>query len=175
MTFRPCVSGCGHFLASGDGHNCCITCMGMKHAMSAFMDESGTHHGKMTITELQSRLQYLKSIGAPLPLHCSNPPRGATSGSSLGDLRFKVMAGPSGNQPPRPPHSSALQLVELPEERLGHLQRSGPHVSFGIPCLASSAMQSRALPSSSRLPRTHPALVVCSEHETTSHSTSTYS
>ncbi len=31
-TCHPCVSGCGRCLALGDGHDCCLTCLGSKHA-----------------------------------------------------------------------------------------------------------------------------------------------
>lgn len=43
MPFHPCVSGCGHYLAPGDGHNRCLTCLGVKHAEAAFVDESCSH------------------------------------------------------------------------------------------------------------------------------------
>ncbi len=43
MSFHPCVSGCSRFLAPDDGHNRCITCLGIEHAEAAFVDESCRH------------------------------------------------------------------------------------------------------------------------------------
>ncbi len=38
MSYHPCVSGCGHFLAPQDGHDRCLTCLGIQHAEEAFVD-----------------------------------------------------------------------------------------------------------------------------------------
>ena len=62
MPFHPCVSGCGRYLATGDGHDCCLTCLG-KHAEVAFVDESSSLCGKMTISELRTRLCFLQKRG----------------------------------------------------------------------------------------------------------------
>ncbi len=43
MPFRPCVSGCGRYLAPGDGHDRCLSCLGIEHAEAAFVDESCPH------------------------------------------------------------------------------------------------------------------------------------
>ncbi len=40
MASRSCVSGCGRFLASSDGHGRCLSCLGYQHAESALVDES---------------------------------------------------------------------------------------------------------------------------------------
>ncbi len=62
------------------------------------------------------------------------PLRGLLRGGDTGDLRITVSAFPSGNQPPRNPHSSCTpQPAELPEERGGPSQRCAPSVSFGAP------------------------------------------
>ncbi len=107
MPFHLCVSGCGRYLAPGDGHDRCLMCLGTKHTLA---DESCSHCGKMTISELRTRLRYLQGGGAPLPL-----PR-STSGSSTGGLRVTVVATPPGNQPAGDYRSSsALQPVELPK------------------------------------------------------------
>ncbi len=98
------------------------------------MDESCTHCGKMTISELRSRLQLLQRGGVPVPLPRSNPPQRVAASGDTGDLRITVSAFPSGNQPPRNPHSSCTpQPAELPEERGGPSQRCAPYVSFGAP------------------------------------------
>ncbi len=73
MTFYLCVSGCGRYLAPRDGHERCITCLGLAHAEAAFVDESCTHCGRMTISELRSRLQLLQRGGVPVPLPRSSP------------------------------------------------------------------------------------------------------
>ncbi len=134
MTFYLCVSGCGHYLAPRDGHERCIACLGLAHAEAAFVDESCTHCGMMTISELRSRLQLLQRGGVPVPLPRSNPPQRVAASGDTGDLWITVSAFPSGNQPPRNPHSSCTpQPAELPEERGGPSQRCAPSVSFGAP------------------------------------------
>ncbi len=111
------------------------------------MDESCTHCGKMTISELRSRFQLLQRGGVPVPLPRSNSPQRVAASGDTGDLRITVSAFPSGNQPPRNPHSSCTpQPAELPEERGGPSQRCAPSVS-------SLATRSRTSPSSSRLYR----------------------
>ncbi len=117
-----------------DGHERCITCLGLAHAEAAFVDESCTHCGRMTISELRSRLQLLQRGGVPVPLPRSNPHQRVAASGDTGDLRITVSAFPSGNQPPRNPHSSCTpQPAELPEERGGPSQRCAPPVSFGAP------------------------------------------
>ncbi len=134
MTFYLCVSGCGRYLAPRDGHERCFACLGLAHAEAAFVDESCTHCGMMTISELRSRLQLLQRGGVPVPLPRSNPPQRVAASGDTGDLRITVSAFPSGNQPPRKPHSSCTpQPAELPEERGGPSQRCAPSVSFGAP------------------------------------------
>ncbi len=129
MTFNLCDSGCGRYLAPRDGHERCIACLGLAHAEAAFVDESCTHCGMMTISELRSRLQLLQRGGVPVPLPRSNSHQRV---AASGDLRITVSAFPSGNQPPRNPHSSCTpQPAELPEERGGPSQRCAPSVSFG--------------------------------------------
>ncbi len=69
-----------------------------------------------------------------MPLPRSNPPQRVAASGDTGDLRITVSAFPSGNQPPRNPHSSCTpQPAELPEERGGPSQRCAPSVSFGAP------------------------------------------
>ncbi len=131
MTFYLCVSGCGRYLEPGDGHERCIACLGLVHAEAAFVDESCTHCGKMTISELRSRLQLLQRGGVPVPLPRSNPPQRVAASGGTGDLRITVSALPSGNQPPR--NTCTPQPVELPGERGGPSQRCAPSVSFGAP------------------------------------------
>ncbi len=98
MSYHPCVSGCGRFLAPQDGHNRCLTCLGIQHAEEAFVDGSCSSWGDMTISELRNRLHYVKHGGVPLPRSGVRPgTRGGTaSGRVRGDLRITVRASPSG-------------------------------------------------------------------------------
>ncbi len=63
MPFRPCVSGCGRYLAPGDGHDRCLSCLGIEHAEVAFVDESCSHCGGMTVAELQTSSATCKGAG----------------------------------------------------------------------------------------------------------------
>ncbi len=54
MSYHPCVSGCGLYLAPQDGHDCCLT--GIQQAEEAFVDGSCSSCGDMTISELRNRL-----------------------------------------------------------------------------------------------------------------------
>ncbi len=62
MSFRPCPSGCGHFLSADDGHNRCLQCLGFQHAEDAFVDDSCACCGCMSMTSLRSCLSFLKRI-----------------------------------------------------------------------------------------------------------------
>ncbi len=103
------------------------------------MDESCFHCGKMTISELRTRLCYLKRGGVPLPLlrsssRLAGSQARTTSGSGTGGLRVTVMANPPVNQPLGDHRSSCTpQPVELPKERAWPSARSIPAVSFGAP------------------------------------------
>ncbi len=68
MPFRPCVSGCGRYLAPGDGYDRCLSCLGIEHAEAAFVDESCPHCGGMTVAGLRTRLRFLQRGGVPVPL-----------------------------------------------------------------------------------------------------------
>ncbi len=111
MTFYLCVSGYGRYLAPRDGHERCIACLGLAHAEAAFVDESCTHCWKMTISELRSRLQFLQRCRVPVPLPRSDPPQRVATSGGTGDQRITVSALPSGNQPPRNPHSSSSRAA----------------------------------------------------------------
>ncbi len=128
MSFRPCATGCGRYLAPGDGHDYCLTCLGLAHAEVALMDGTCSHCGNMTISVLRSRLQYLEETGAPSYIPRSSFSSGPaqkkpTSVNNLGDLRVTVRNTPP-SQSPRAPHSSmTLQPVELPRALLIRLVR----------------------------------------------------
>ncbi len=103
MSYHPCVSGCGRSLAPQDGHDHCLTCLGIQHAEEAFVDGSCSSCGDMTISELRNRLRCVKHGGVPLPRSGVRPgtKRGGTaSGGVRGDLRITVRASPSGGSHP---------------------------------------------------------------------------
>ncbi len=69
----PVRSGCGRYLAPGDGHDRCLSCLGIEHAEAAFVDESCPHCGGMTVAGLRTRLRFLQRGGVPVPLPRSRP------------------------------------------------------------------------------------------------------
>ncbi len=51
MPFHPCVSGCGRYLAPGDGHDHCLSCLDVTHTEVAFVDKSCSHCEKTIFPE----------------------------------------------------------------------------------------------------------------------------
>ncbi len=70
MSYHPCISGSGRLLAPQDGNYHCLTCLDIKHTEEAFVDGSCSSCGDMIISELHSRLRYVKHGGVSLPLPC---------------------------------------------------------------------------------------------------------
>ncbi len=173
MASRSCVSGCGRFLTSSDGHDRCPSCLGFKHAEAALVDESCSHCGNMTMAMLRSRYLLARRGGIPLALpRSSSSGRRTTSAQGQGDLRITVRASPS-STPPRASHSSSTShRLGFPDEYAGSSDRAGPSISFGAPAddglsitasgdeLGSGEDNSAALPPSGRvaLPESDPEL-----------------
>ncbi len=106
MPFRPSPSGCGRSLSADDGHDHCLQCLGFQYAEDAFVDDSCSCCGHMSMTSLQSSLSFLKGLAPSAATHARfsgssrEPPPGA-----LGDLRVTVRASPPGT-PPQTSYSS---------------------------------------------------------------------
>ncbi len=115
MASHSCVSGCGRFLASSDGHDRCPSCLGFQHVEAALVDESCSHCGNMTITMLRSRYLLARRGGIPLamPRSSSSGLRRATSAHGQGDLRTTVRASPSSTSPQASHSSSASHRLVL--------------------------------------------------------------
>ncbi len=173
MASRSCVSGCGWFLSSSDGHVRCHSCLGFRHAEAALVDESCSLCGNMTIAMLRSRYLLARRGGIPLALpRSSSSGRRTTSAQGQGDLRITVRASPSSASPRASHSSSTSHRLGFPDEYAGSSDRAGPSISFGAPAddrlsitasgdeLGSGEDDSAALPPSGRvaLPESDPEL-----------------
>ncbi|KAL0146491.1 hypothetical protein M9458_058122, partial [Cirrhinus mrigala] len=94
MAFRPCVSGCGSFLTSIDGHDRCLTCLGREHAEAAFVDGSCAHCERMSMATLRSRLSFARRLPSSSSRGSSASQKGfsAATARRLGDLQVTVAA-----------------------------------------------------------------------------------
>ncbi len=135
MASCSCVSGCGRFLASSDGHDRCPSCLGYQHAEAALVDESCSHCGNMTIAMLRSKYLLTKQGGVPLVVPRSNSSdfQRATSAHGQGDLRMTVRASPSSASPWNSHSSSASHHLVFLDELTGSSDRAEPYISFGAP------------------------------------------
>ncbi len=173
MASRSCVSGCGWFLTSSDGHDRCPSCLGFRHAEAALVDESCSLCGNMTIAMLRSRYLLARRGGIPLALpRSSSSGRRTTSAQGQGDLRITVRASPSSASPRASHSSSTSHRLGFPDEYAGSSDRAGPSISFSAPAddrlsitasgdeLGSGEDDSAALPPSGRvaLPESDPEL-----------------
>ncbi len=96
MASRSCVSGCGRFLTSSDGHDRCPSCLGFRHAEAALVDESCSHCGNMTMAMLRSRYLLARRGVSPLLCPVLVPPDGG-----LLRLRARVIWGSQWELPRR--------------------------------------------------------------------------
>ncbi len=133
MPFRPCPSGCGHFLSADDGHDRCLQCLGRRHTEAAFVDDSCVCRGRMSMISLRSRLSFMKGLApsAATRSDFSGSSRGSPA-DALGDLRITVRASPLGT-PPRTSYSSRSEHpVRFPSDFAG-LSHGATSISFGAP------------------------------------------
>ncbi len=96
MASRSCVSGCGRFLASSDGHDRCPSCLGFQHA-EASGDELGSGDddsaelppsGRVALPESDPELTAMLSLAAEsVGLHWRPPPSPERSRSPQADRR----------------------------------------------------------------------------------------
>ncbi len=136
MSYHPCVSGCGRYLAPHDGHDCCLTCLGIQHAEEAFVDGSCSSCGDMTISELRNRLRYVKHGWVPLPRSGIRPGTwgGASSGGVRGDLRITVRASQVEFLTPQALRRRRwCRWIRLGSLQSGVCERGTPYLSFGAP------------------------------------------
>ncbi|KAI2644452.1 Transposon Ty3-G Gag-Pol polyprotein [Labeo rohita] len=130
MSLRPCASGCGSFLASLDGHDHCLTCLGREHTEAVFTDGSCVHCERMTMVALKSR----RSFASRLPSlsfrgkSLSRQGFSAATARYLGDIQVIMQNAPPASKAPwtsAPPRGP----VECPKQFAS--PHAGPRVSFG--------------------------------------------
>ncbi|KAL0149369.1 hypothetical protein M9458_055407, partial [Cirrhinus mrigala] len=132
MSLRPCASLCGSFLASLDGHDRCLTCLGREHTEAAFTDGSCVHCERMTMAASKSRLSFARRLPSSSSRGKSLSRQGFSAAAvrHLGDLQVTVENVPSASKAPRT-SVSPRGPVELPKQYTSPL--AGPSVSFGAP------------------------------------------
>ncbi|KAI2653814.1 ORF V: Enzymatic polyprotein [Labeo rohita] len=139
MSLRPCASGCGSFLASLDGHDRCLTCLGREHAEAAFTDGTCVHCECMSMAALKSRRSFmsrhplLSSRGKSL----SRQGFSAAAARHLGDIQVTMQNVPSAPKAPRT-SASPRSPVELPK------QYTSPYSGLGISFCAPQEIEMSA-------------------------------
>ncbi len=171
MASRSCVSGCGRFLTSSDGHDCCPRAW----ALGTLRQRSWMSHVPAVRTMAMLRSRYLLARRGAIPLalpRSSSSGRRTTSAQGQGDLRITVRASPSSTSQRASHSSSTSHRLGFPDEYAGSSDRAGPSISFGAPAddgisitasgdeLGSGEDDSAALPPSGRvaLPESDPEL-----------------
>ncbi len=120
MPFRLCPSGCGRFLSAD------------QHAEEAFVDDSCTCCGRMSMISLQSRLSFLKGVAPSAATRAGLPASRGSPAGALGGLRVTVRASPPGT-PPRTSYSSRSEHpVRFPGDFAGP-SHGAPSISLGAP------------------------------------------
>ncbi|KAI2647734.1 Transcription intermediary factor 1-beta [Labeo rohita] len=120
-------------LASFDGHDLCLTCLGCDHAEAGLVDVSCAHCECMTIAMLRSRLSYMRghTVISAGPSSTRSENASAARVRDQGDLRVTVRDVPPGKTP-RKSRPSKRVPVELPKHDTCS-SRGGPSISFGAP------------------------------------------
>ncbi len=133
MPFHSCPSGCGRFLSADDGHDCCLQCLGRRHAEAAFVDDSCVCCGRMSMISLRSRLSFMKGLApsAATRADLSGSSRGPPA-DALGDLRVTCKSLSAGHAP-----TDLLLLTQqtscpVPGSFRWSVPRA-PSISFGAP------------------------------------------
>ncbi len=122
MSYHPCVSGCGRSLAPQDGHDHCLTCLGIQHAEEAFVDGSCSscgEHGPSRSCAIDSAVSNMAAV--PLPLR---------------DLAF-VLAQNGAAQHPGGVRGDLRITVRLPKWRFSPLRHSA--AGAGVPLVRTGA------------------------------------
>ncbi len=132
MPFRPCPSGCGHFLFADDGHDRCLQCLGFQHAEDAFVDDSCACCGHMSMISLRSRLSFMKGLAPSAATRAGLSASRGSPADALGDLRVTVRASPPGTSPRTSYSSRSEHPVRFPGDFAGPSHRA-PSISFGAP------------------------------------------
>ncbi len=131
MASRSCVSGCGHFLASSDGHDRCLSCLGSTLSQRSWMSHvliAETWPSRRCAPAASRQTggypKKKKKKNLAMPRSSSSGSRRATSAHGQGDLRITVRASPSSASPRASHSSSALHhLVFLDELAALNFQR----------------------------------------------------
>ncbi len=132
MPFRPCPSGCGRFLSADEGHDRCLQCLGFQHAEDAFVDDSCTCCGRMSMISLRSRLSFMKGLAPSAVTRAGLSASRGSPADALGDLRVTVRASPSGTSPRTSYSSRSKHPIRFPGDFAGP-SHGAPSISFGAP------------------------------------------
>ncbi|KAI2650626.1 Transposon Ty3-G Gag-Pol polyprotein [Labeo rohita] len=114
MSFRPCVSGCGSFLTSTDGHDRCLSCLGLEHAEAAFVDGSCVHCERMSMAALRSRLSFTRRFPSSSSRGSSSSRKGFTAATArhLGDLQSRGDAQTDRSPAQKPKNKMSISASE---------------------------------------------------------------
>ncbi len=141
MASRSCVSGCGRFLASSDGHDRCVSCLGFQHAEAALVDDSCSLCGNMTIAMLRSRYLLVKRGGIPLAMPSWRAPFSARNRPSTSSVLTTLDGGAAQGYVEIPPVERAIAMQLCPQGAAAW--RGNPRLPSRA-CKFSSALTAKA-------------------------------
>ncbi len=119
MPFRPCPSGCSHFLSADDGHDRCLQCLGFQHAEDAFVDDSCACCGHMSMISLRSHLSLMKGLAPSAATRAGLSASRGSPADVLGDMRVTVIASSPGTSPRTSYSSRSEHPVRFPGDFAG--------------------------------------------------------